>query len=78
MHKQFRLISGPDIDRWKHKTQDYWIVFYSTLKDAGKPCFIAYRPIVPTKGRDPWTVNNRRVGEFKTLDKAMAFAEAAP
>lgn len=62
-------------NRWRHKRLNTWVVFYDSLKKAGKPAFFTYRAVAPCKpGRDPWTVDNRRTGEFKTLKAAFAFA----
>jgi hypothetical protein len=76
MNANFEIVSRPHGDCWKHKEQDYWIVFYESLKQAGKPCFCSYRAIEGSYQRDPWTVNNRVVGRFRTLDEAMAYADA--
>ena len=61
---------------WKHKMKACWIVFYESLQDAGKPCFIAYTAIEGSFGCDPWTVNNRRDGAFRSLEDAMGFASS--
>ena len=71
----FLIVSRPHGDCWKHKTQDYWIVFYKLLEDSGKPCFSAYRSTEGCYQRDPWTVNNKCVGRFFTLSDAMRFAD---
>ena len=76
MSTNFEIVSRPHGDCWKHKTQDFWIVYYESLKQAGKPCFSAYRTIGGSYKRDPWTVNNRCVGRFNTLEEAMAHADA--
>lgn len=67
----FEVVSRPHGNCWRHKNQDYWIVFYESLERARKPCFVAYRAIEPSGNRDPWTVNNRAVGRFHTLENAM-------
>ena len=72
MNDEFHVVSRPHGDRWVHKQQDFWVVFYPFLMECGKPAFFAYRSLAPTKGRDPWSVANKKVGEFKTLDEAMS------
>lgn len=74
MNADFEVVKRPHGDCWKHKTQDFWIVFYESLKDNNKPCFSAYRAIEGSYQRDPWTVNNRCVGRFRTLEEAMNYA----
>lgn len=75
MNENFEIVSRPHGDCWKHKTQDFWIVFYERLQKEGKACFSAYRAIEGSFGCDPWTVNNRCVGRFFTLEDAMAKSE---
>lgn len=73
MIANFEIVSRSHGDCWKHKTQNYWVVSYKTAKEAGKPSFLAYRPVSENRHRrDPWTVNNRCVGAFYTLHEAMA------
>lgn len=67
---------------WLHKEKPVWIVFYENSTHEQFSFYQAYRPVskVPS-GRDPWTVDNRRLGPadrgFKTLETAMQAAEAA-
>ena len=75
MSTDFELVSRPHGECWKHKTQAFWIVFYQSLKDSGKPAFLTYRAVEPCKGREPWTVNNKNVGNFITLEEAMSSVE---
>ena len=76
VNENFEVVHRPHGDCWKHKTQDFWVVFYEALKLVGKPCFYAYRAIEGSYQRDPWTVNNRRVGQFNSLEDAMAMTNA--
>lgn len=39
--------------------------------------YAAYRAVKPVAGRNPWTLDNRRIGFFPTLAEALAAAEAA-
>ena len=66
---------------WMHKEKPCWIVFYENSTHPALSFFQAYRPVskVP-KDRDPWTVDNRRIGTidgYKTLESAMQAVEAA-
>ena len=72
----FEYAERPHGNCWKHKVKACWIVFYESLKEAGKPCFIAYKAIEGSFGCDPWNVNNRRVGEFRSLESAMEFTSS--
>lgn len=74
-NKNFEIVSRPYGDRWKHKTQDFWVVFYESLAKIGKPCFSAYRSTRKAVSRDPWTVDNKCVGDFNTLEEAMMYAD---
>lgn len=76
LSSNFEVVRRPHGECWKHKTQDFWIVAYESPKPRGKPCFKAYRAIEGCDQRDPWTVNNRCVGEFRTLAEAMVHADA--
>lgn len=77
-HPEFTEKHRPHGDCWLHNAQPIWIVHYPVLKEQRKPSFIAYRAVdyLPA-GRDPWTVNNRRCGEYNTIEEAMA-AYSAP
>ena len=75
MNENFTCVSQPHGEYWLHKTQDYFITLYEKGTYSRKSVFIAYRSVVPSRGRYPWTVDNRRFGQFHTLEEAMAFAE---
>jgi hypothetical protein len=77
MDDEFEIIHRLHGDCWKHKEQDYWIVFYESQHIIKRPSYYAYRPYQneSCEGRDPWTVNNRCVGRFYTLKEAMLFSE---
>lgn len=63
-----------------HREKQMWIVEYAQSRTSPHH-WQAYRPVVTVpKGRDPWTVDNRRIGTvdgFLTLDEAVAAVEAA-
>ncbi len=61
-----------------HRSKHVWIVRYADYERGGTKFWQAYRAVdtVP-KGRDPWTVNNKRIGTdkgFKTLRDALLAA----
>ena len=64
-------------DAWLHKDKPVWIVEYEGTRVRGKH-YQAYRAVLPVPvGRDPWTIDNHRIGSedgFQTLEEA---AEAA-
>ncbi len=57
-----------------------WIVEYSETRTRPKRWQV-YEPMHPVpKGRDPWTINNRRLGPedgIATLEQAVAIGDAA-
>jgi hypothetical protein len=62
---------------WLHKHKPHWIVFYE--KTHAPSFYQAYRAVEPVKnGRDPWSVNNKRIGDarygYATLREAMEAA----
>jgi hypothetical protein len=62
---------------WLHETKPVFVVEYSATNVRGRH-FQAYRAVekVP-KGRNPWTVDNRRIGNesgFQTLEEAQTAA----
>lgn len=64
---------------WVHKTKAVWIVFYEAVKGVRLAYYQAYRAVVKVPaGREPWTVDNRRIGDanhgFPTLEAAMEAA----
>lgn len=69
-HKAFGL------QRWAHKSKPTFVTHYPAT--AGRPgVFYAYRAIgTVAAGRMPWTVNNKRIGEARTLRAALSLAEA--
>lgn len=65
---------------WLHKDKPVWIVFYAAVEGVRLAYYQAYRAVEPVKkGRDPWSVDNRRIGDpnhgFPTLEAAMQAAE---
>jgi len=65
---------------WLHDTHPTWVVFYSA-SHVRAAHYQGYKAIekVP-KGRNAWTVDNRRIGSemgFLTLEDAMTACEAA-
>ena len=73
MLDDFYKVSRPHGECWLHKSKPVWIVEYSASRLHGR-FFQAYRPVQPVPiGRDPWTVDNRRIGPedgFQTLQEA--------
>ena len=69
----FELVHRPYGDCWLHKDKPVWIVEYSATKVRARH-FQAYRAVQPIpKGRDPWSIDNRRIGTedgFDTLEEA--------
>lgn len=75
----FALVNRPVGEVWLHENNRDFVVFYETLKDMRKPCFFAYRARQPKEGRYPWTVDNLKAGEFRSLKEACAYlAKNAP
>lgn len=76
MNAQFNEIQTPIGTTWLHTSRPVWIRYYEPIEGARLGFYQAYRAVehVP-KGRDPWTVDNRRIGHvnygFKTLEDAM-------
>ena len=71
MFKEFERFSQSDVC-WLHKDKPVWIVQYDAVPGIRLETFIAYRVAAPLpKGRDPWTVDNRRIGEYGSLVDAM-------
>lgn len=73
MIENFTKVSRPHGECWLHNSRPVWIVEYSGTRVRG-PFFQAYKAVekVPA-GRDPWTVDNRRIGTedgFQTLQEA--------
>jgi len=71
MNPDFEVIGRSWGDCWKHKRQNFFIIFYESQKQQNKPAFFAYRSIEKCRRCDPWTVDNRCVGRFSTLEAAM-------
>lgn len=73
MHRQF------DQTIHMHRSKPVWVVHYQATQDRAEH-WQGYRAVakVPA-GRDPWTVDNKRIGTergFASLDAALAAAEA--
>lgn len=63
-----------------HNSKHVWIVEYPATRQRAK-FWQVYQPIahVPA-GRDPWTINNKRIGPedgFQTLEAAIAAGDEA-
>lgn len=62
----------------KHAREPYWVVHYGETNRMGEH-WQAYKAIahIP-KGREPWSVDNRRIGPdsgFKSLEEAKQAVE---
>jgi len=75
IHEEFVEVERGWGKYWKHKFNEFFIVFYEILEEKKQPPFIAYRATNGSYQRDPWTVSNRKVGEFKTLEEAMKYVK---
>lgn len=66
---------------WLREDKPVWIVHYPAVKGIRLAFYEAYRAIHPVpKGRDPWSIDNRRLSDgsgFSTLQEAKAAASAA-
>lgn len=78
---QFQVVTRPHGECWLHKAKPAWVVHYPLA--PRNPHYQAYIPapwVGPDdlKGRDPWTVDSRRlsVNGFKTLKEAMQAAHS--
>lgn len=64
---------------WKHKTKPVWIVFYPAVQGVRQAFYEAYKAIQPVpKGREPYSVDNRRISNghgYPTLEEAMEAAQ---
>lgn len=76
----FSLVHRPHGDCWLHSDGRKFICFYEGVEGVRPAYFQAYMSKAqPPKGRDPWTVDNRRIGTdrgFPTFDEAAQAAEA--
>lgn len=79
--EQFELIkrSFDPNGVWLNKLKPVWIVFYPAVEGVRAGFYQAYRAVRPVPaGRDPWSVDNRRIGHadhgFPTLEAAMEAA----
>lgn len=76
-HDLFIRMGRPFGEVWLNAEKPIWIVEYPETHDRARH-FQVYKPVVPVpKGRDPWTVDNKRIGDargFKTLSDAMGAA----
>lgn len=75
MNDDFELVHRPHGDCWRLKGRNVWIVYYWALKAEDEPAYIVYASIdYCPEGRDPWTVNNKRVAARYSLQDAMTAA----
>lgn len=79
-HKNFETVNRPHGSALLNRVKQMWIVEYQQSR-VRPHHWQAYQPVVSVpKGRDPWTVDNRRIGPedgFLTLEDAVAAVEAA-
>lgn len=78
--ENYTLVERPHGSCLLHNTKPVWIVEYSATQIRPRH-WQTYKAMhkVP-KGRDPWTINNRRVGPengIATLEQAVALGDAA-
>jgi hypothetical protein len=62
-----------------HESDDLWIVQYDAAPTAGYPTehwTVYYRIAKRKKGAEPWSVNNKSLGDYLTLEAAMLAGEA--
>ena len=65
MRNDFRLVERPHGSAWLHKTAPVWVVLYPGIEGSMTHRFDswqAFKAIEGCHGRDPWTVNNKRIG----------------
>lgn len=79
----FKRVQRPTGPVWKHATKPVWIVYYAAILGVRAGHFQAYRAVAPVPaGREPWSVDNRRIGAegrgFKTLNEAAKATGGAP
>lgn len=74
MFREAVRLTGPF---WVHDTLPRWIVHYPATPQLSEH-YQAYEAIEPVpKGRNAWSVNNKRLGSqdgYRTLEAAMAAA----
>lgn len=78
IQEHFDVVDGaPCFEKvWKHKTKPVWVCHFSAIEGKHAGYYQAYRAVCPVpKGRQPWSVDNRRIGHpdhgFPTLEAAM-------
>lgn len=64
----FELVNLPSGDIWAHKTISYWI--RPNEFDGFYRCFLSCVKV--PKNKKPWSVDNKLVGKYTTLDEAMS------
>jgi hypothetical protein len=81
MITKFKKITRHGSETWQHLTAPVWIVRYEGIEGSNThryDKYQAYRAVEKMpNGRDPWTVDNRRIGPengYSTLDKAFIAA----
>ena len=71
---KFTIVDTPIGDHWLYEDGQTWIVFYETVKEQNKPCFIVYKAFKnECHNKKPWTVDNKSIGKFNTLKEAMDY-----
>jgi hypothetical protein len=78
-NKQFRKVkdAGGEI-AWMHPTESVWIRKYDAISGVRAAFYQAYSAIhaVPA-GRNPWSIDNRRVGTERGFPSLTAAMKAA-
>lgn len=71
--EQFKKVQRVDGEVFAHKSAPVWVVHYPAT-DARAEHWNAYRAVAHLpRGRDPWTVDNRRLEKdgYRTLKAAL-------
>ena len=80
VESKFSEVKRPYGNCWLHNTKHVWIVEYPSTRARARH-FQAYRAVQPVpKGRDPWTVDNRRIGGedgYETFEAAALAGDSA-
>jgi hypothetical protein len=74
----FRQIERNGESIWMHTSLPVWIVRYDAIDGVRAEFYKPYRAVAPVpKGRNPWTVDNRRIGTERGFASLAEAVEAA-